>query len=431
MRQIFTSFSNFKKGIMLFMIAMPFASKAQILFFQNFESSTSVSSYIGTGTNQLDTIGVSAPSGSNLVYTSGGRIFIQRYGGTGAISKLNISPTNIPFMRVKFKLNVPFNSTGTGTAANFYVGSGLSNRTSTTGDPASSAGRHSQFGVGFGSSGTYYLRKLNNFANGDSLTGNQQITWFINNSGAQATYLNPAGGMTVIENDSSQVWVGTNLYFSNMVAPNPGVDLRDFKFVFNNTSGLGGGISIDDLEISTGTVALPVSLKNFNANLAGNQNQLTWSTASEINIRGFYVQRQASSGVDWEDLGFVTANNKESSYTFKDNNPLAKSLYRLRIVDVDGKETFSKTLLLNKKLSSQILLSPNPTTDRVIVNLNHIDLDGGNIKAVLTDLNGKQLKMINTISSTFELNVSDLPKGMYLLNIQSKNKVYSEKIVRL
>jgi hypothetical protein len=425
---------SLKQIVFALLVALPFIGTAQKIMYQDFSSSTTVSAYVGSGSGQFDTIGVSAPSTppstSNQVYNSSGRMTIQRYSGTGALSKLNLSATNIPFLKVKFKLNIPFNGTATGTAANIYVGSGLSNRTSATGDPASSAGRHSQFGIGFGSSGTFYLRKLNNFTNGDSLTGEQQINWFINNSGAQVTYLNPAGTMSTIENDSAQLWVGNNLYFANISATNPAVDVRDFKIVFNNVTGLGGAVQVDDIDISMGTVALPISFKSFNANLSGNYNQLSWATATEINLKGFYVQRQLFSGSGWENLGFINANNRESNYTFSDINPLVKSVYRLLVIDIEGKESYSKSVLINKKLTNQILVSPNPTTNKILVNLNHIDLDGQSVKVVLTDLNGKQLKAFHSIIGSFEMNVTDLPKGIYLLNIQTKSKNYSEKIIR-
>lgn len=429
-----TKHLSVKQLVFTLLVSLPFIGKAQKIMYQDFSSSSTVSAYVGSGSGQFDTIGVSAPSTppstSNQVYNSSGRMTIQRYSGTGALSKLNLSATNIPFLKVKFKLNIPFNGTATGTAANIYVGSGLSNRTSATGDPASAAGRHSQFGIGFGSSGTFYLRKLNNFTNGDSLTGEQQINWFINNSGSQVTYLNPAGTMSTIENDSAQLWVGTNLYFANISATNPAVDVRDFKILFNNVTGLGGAVQVDDIDISMGTVALPISLKNFNANVMGNQNQLSWATANEYNIDGFYIQREQTFGNGWETIGYIKANNRESNYTFADNNPLPKSVYRLRMVDNEGKETYSKSVLINKKLNNQILISPNPTTDKVLVNLNHIDLEGAVVRGILTDLNGKQLKAINSITGTFEINVTDLPKGIYLLNIQTKNKNYTERIVR-
>ncbi len=403
--------------------------QAQFLLNQNFNSSTVVANYIGTGTDQLTYIGVTTRSSSNSVYGSGNRINLQRYSGGAALVKSNLTSTPATFIRAKFKINVPFNSIPTTipqTQATIYFGSNLQDTTLTTGEV-----RHSSVGIGFGSSTKFYLRtqvspNLNTI---DTLVGEQEINWFINNSGASLDYANPTGsGTTTLDNDKYDLWIGSTRVFSNQPATTATADITGFKVLFNGA--IGGGISIDDIEITTGNEALPVSIKSFTASITGSSNQLTWSTVSEINNKGFDVQRQSKNGGEWESLGFVNGSNRAATYTFKDNSPLVNSFYRLRQVDMDGKATYSKVISVNKRMKDKVIISPNPANDKVTINLNQIDLSNSTATASLYDLTGRKVLSKNSITGTFELDLSSLSKGIYTLTIQSANFTYNEKIIR-
>ncbi|MCU0321820.1 MAG: T9SS type A sorting domain-containing protein [Chitinophagaceae bacterium] len=430
MKQFSTFILSSKKIIFLVFFSLPIMVQAQFLLNQNFNSSTLVADYIGNGANQLTYIGVTTRSSSNSVYGSGNRINLQRYSGGAALVKSNLTSTPATFIRAKFKLNVPFNSIPTAipqTQATIYFGSNILDTTLTTAEV-----RHSSVGIGFGSSGKFYLRTQvsPNFVNTiDSLIGEQEINWFINNSGGSLDYANPTGsGTTTLDNDRYDLWIGSTRVFSNQPATTAAADITGFKVLFNGA--IGGGVSIDDIEITTGNEALPVSIKSFTASITGSSNQLTWSTASELNNKGFDVQRQSKNGGEWESLGFVNGTNRATTYTFKDNNPLVNSFYRLRQVDMDGKATYSKVVSINNRMKDKIIISPNPATDKVIINLNQIDLSNLTVTASLYDLTGKRVLSKNAITGTFELDLSSLSKGIYSLTIQSANFTYNEKIIR-
>jgi hypothetical protein len=425
-------FSTFAKGSLFVFATLFFANaklNAQTLLVQDFNATTTVSTYVGTGTNQFDFIGVSAPSGSNLVYASSNRMTIQKYSGGAAIVKsTNLAASASGFLKIKFKINVPFNTgvTAVNTAAVFYVGSSLVASATTTGEPASNAGRHSTLGIGFGSSGKYYLRNLNTFTQTDTLTGEQQITWFVNNNGASINYVDPAGGSSTLADDQADVWVGTTRVFSAIPAVTPATELNNFKVLFNGSSSH-GGISFDDFDISTGTEALPVAFSSVKATAVGATNVLTWQTATEINNKGFYIQRRAANG-SWDNLGFVKGNNSASSYSFTDFNPLATSFYRLQQIDEDGKLSYSSVVSVAKNMVETFTVSPNPTTDKVIVNFSKAS--NLPVTATLYNYMGKQVLTQTGRSGTFEVNLSGLPKGSYILSVQSESGTATKTIIR-
>lgn len=73
---------------------------------------------------------------------------------------------------------------------------------------------------------------------------------------------------------------------------------------------------------------------------------LTWTTATEQNNRGFFVERMTTSSDLWEKVGFeaskVTNSNSPVGYTFVDRNvSIGTYKYRLVQMDLDGTETVS------------------------------------------------------------------------------------------
>jgi hypothetical protein len=99
-----------------------------------------------------------------------------------------------------------------------------------------------------------------------------------------------------------------------------------------------------------GTV--PVELTSFNAALNQTSAILTWKTATEVNNKGFEVQRKI--GNTWKALNFISGNgtstgSKQYSYTDKlaGMNHSGKIYYRLKQVDFDGTSEFSNEISIN------------------------------------------------------------------------------------
>jgi hypothetical protein len=48
----------------------------------------------------------------------------------------------------------------------------------------------------------------------------------------------------------------------------------------------------------------------------------------------------------------------------------------------------------------------------------------------LSDMAGRQILTQSTTSGAFQLDMSNLAKGMYIVTLQSNNAIYQEKIIR-
>jgi Secretion system C-terminal sorting domain len=127
-----------------------------------------------------------------------------------------------------------------------------------------------------------------------------------------------------------------------------------------------GLTAFSPFSVASTTAVLSVELLNFSGYTEGSSNRLVWATANEINNKGFYIERLMDNG-KWLILGFVEAKGKAAIYDFVDKNPLSVSYYRLRQIDNDGKETLSKVISLSSKGDKQLKVSPNPSTDVIVV----------------------------------------------------------------
>ena len=103
---------------------------------------------------------------------------------------------------------------------------------------------------------------------------------------------------------------------------------------------------------TTYTAPLPVELLDFNAYLHPQEVELLWQTASERNTKAFEVER-SENGCTFSSIGTVRAQGNSSTktdYSFIDYSPIPKtSYYRLRQVDFDDHEDYSKIVSVTTK----------------------------------------------------------------------------------
>ena len=111
--------------------------------------------------------------------------------------------------------------------------------------------------------------------------------------------------------------------------------------------------------------ALPVELLDFWSEVRPASIVLNWRTASEINTKGAFVERRTADS-DFTAIGWVDGAGNSSqvqTYAFDDVNidEGVTYFYRLRLVDLDGSTSFSKTIKVSLDVSvSTLEVFPNP-----------------------------------------------------------------------
>jgi hypothetical protein len=164
-------------------------------------------------------------------------------------------------------------------------------------------------------------------------------------------------------------------------------------------------------------LVLPITLSKFEYVLKGNAVSLSWQTATEINSNYFNIERSVD-GIKFESLGKLkTIGNSTTSkdYSFLDNKPNYINQYRLKLVDIDGKSTYSKILFVKVMQASPIKVIENPVKENLQLQLS---VEATKIKSIiLFDFMGRQLKTIKPFSGFKSVNISNLAAGKYLVQL--------------
>jgi len=133
------------------------------------------------------------------------------------------------------------------------------------------------------------------------------------------------------------------------------------------------------ITIANGAATLPVKLTSFSAFLNNNSTiDLNWTTASEINVSHFIVEK-STDGVNFKEAGLVFAYGNatdKANYSLSDNiasNQTKVIYYRLRSVDIDGKSQISETRIIRIGSKTDnavtILTYPNPVSNELRITI--------------------------------------------------------------
>jgi hypothetical protein len=183
---------------------------------------------------------------------------------------------------------------------------------------------------------------------------------------------------------------------------------------------------------------LPINLLYFDADLKGNDVELTWTTSQEQNADKFNVQRSLD-GERFETIGTVKAtgnSNTKIEYAYTDENinqNLGRAYYRIQSVDFDGRsQVWTVRTVKFRPDAYSINLIPNPAQD--VVNINIAALVNANTTLSIYNTMGQQVYNKNFTSdvnnaTNFEINLNGYAKGLYQVVVRSGNNIASQKLV--
>lgn len=176
--------------------------------------------------------------------------------------------------------------------------------------------------------------------------------------------------------------------------------------------------------------ALPLELLSFWAKKQESVVQLEWQTASEINNKGFEVQK-SSDARSWKTIEWVDgigASSNINKYNTVDKKPFEGfNYYRLKQIDFDGDYEFSKinSVFFNSD-DEKIGLYPNPAKQTVNIDCSQdITID----KVLFYDQLGRLC--LTSIYTDKEIDISMLPEGIYLVEIVTYSNIFSKKLIKL
>ncbi len=186
---------------------------------------------------------------------------------------------------------------------------------------------------------------------------------------------------------------------------------------------------------------VPVELLTFTASIQNSDVHLIWSTATELNNKGFEVERSIGDYNNFTPIGFVDGRSSSTEivhYTFTDKpavNSYSKLFYRLKQIDFDGSFSYSNIISVNFDVPGEFALNqnyPNPfnpsttisyqlKTD-VFVSLKVYDFIGREISTLINEIKpaGKHEVIFDS---------KDLPSGTYFYILKAGNYISSKKML--
>jgi hypothetical protein len=182
-----------------------------------------------------------------------------------------------------------------------------------------------------------------------------------------------------------------------------------------------------------GNITLPVKLSYFNGFKDRNLVTLIWESGQEINVKSYEIEQQNTQTGDWIRKGSVSARGTGAAtkYSFDDlpvGNNKDYVLYRLKILDADGKTAYSPVIRINYNQTKLALtIAPNP----VVTNRLRFTITGASAtkKAEISvmDFNGRTiLKTTGSALLNNVIDVSRLSAGMYKLVIRTGDTILQE-----
>lgn len=113
--------------------------------------------------------------------------------------------------------------------------------------------------------------------------------------------------------------------------------------------------------------AVPLKLTSFKVQLVSNLAQVQWATTNEISVANYLIER-SNDGHSFVNIASINAiNNTSNNYSFTDNSVVSGvAFYRLKMVDKDGKFTYSNVVSIKAQTNSNIAIYSNPVKNKTI-----------------------------------------------------------------
>lgn len=184
--------------------------------------------------------------------------------------------------------------------------------------------------------------------------------------------------------------------------------------------------------------ALPLDLLEFDAYRTPSSVELKWTTVNETNVSHFEAER-SFDGKSFSVAGSVNATNngKSTSYQFSDKNEMAVNTtngvyYRIKMIDKDGKYSYSSVKKLAAVGGDKIEIYPNPaSTPALFIKLPSSVTEWVSVQ--VADVNGRVLydALRMPQNQSLQIDVSSLLAGTYYVTVRGKNFHAAQPVIIL
>ena len=189
--------------------------------------------------------------------------------------------------------------------------------------------------------------------------------------------------------------------------------------------------------ITAPNAPIPVELKSFTAVAKEKVNAIQWQTATELNVNKFIIERSNNGVTNWLSIGEEKAVGNSTSlqtYNLTDNDPLSMSYYRLRTVDVNGKESLSNTVSVARKVGRLNITNVFPVPTSNDVNVQFEAKNNEQIELIITTITGQVVAQSKITAkegfNTQTISMINFENGLYFISLSNGVDKVLHRIVK-
>lgn len=189
---------------------------------------------------------------------------------------------------------------------------------------------------------------------------------------------------------------------------------------------------------------LALHLLDFKAIKTATGAEITWTTENEANYTYFTVERSNDNGATFKVVGGYSSSNDRTYSLLDKYPPVGTDIYRLKMEDLNGIVTYSKTIALvyttdNKLALAPVSVYPNPAINTINVSIvPSIKQIPGPVSVsyniIITGSNGNVVQKAASSQPEWQGTVGNLMPGSYVVQVtDNKNNavVGQSKFIKL
>lgn len=170
------------------------------------------------------------------------------------------------------------------------------------------------------------------------------------------------------------------------------------------------------------SASLPLELISFKINIINSHPELLWTTASEIGVEKFIIERQSKDGRFTAIAEIVAKGEPSNYYQYIDTEvSFGEFYYRINILDYDGRHEYSPIEYIEVNSKNFVFnIYPNPSSNNSTLKLDWYSKNDiqNSAKMKLMNSAGRVLSEYKIQKGANNIPLTLLPNGIYYLTIE-------------
>lgn len=228
--------------------------------------------------------------------------------------------------------------------------------------------------------------------------------------------------MNILLPDSNENELGSHGFVSFSVKPQSSLNNTSINnkasIYFDYNSPISTNTAVTLIKDTSSTV-LPLKIISFKAitQTDNNATLLNWSTANEVNTK-FFIVEKSIDGINFTSIATLAAKGSgEYNYSYNVSENASVIYYRLKLVDADGKYTYSDIVKVkNDQNVRSIIILNNPA--QTFINIRTYAASLNNTIARIFNSQGGLMKSFVLHTGTQSIDISKLSSGSYYIRTQ-------------